>query len=89
MSKNGEIDKEALIEDIARKHGIDKEQAKKAIYSQFRHVKHVFEKAKYNAIRLPYFGIFKVKPKRYEHLKDQGIIPEDANDPFKDQKIMR
>lgn len=76
MSKNGPVDREPIIRDLAENHGISPEKAAEAVRFQFGFVARIMREGNYNAVRLPKFGIFKVKKGRKEHLDHAKAIKE-------------
>ena len=69
MDSNEEIYKEIAVD-----RGMDKESVKDVCTSMFEFVAHTIEKGDYEAVRLPYFGIWRVKPERVEKLKERGLL---------------
>lgn len=73
-----------LCEEIAKKHGVHKNTVRMIVSAEFEVVKHVMKKVdSYNNffpyVRLPYFGVFKVKKgKRKFFLNKSKKIIEDV-----------
>jgi nucleoid DNA-binding protein len=70
MSKRGKVDKAEIYKQIADETGISKDKVKDAVKQQFWAVHKVMKEDNSDAIRLPYFGIFKVKPGREDYLNE-------------------
>lgn len=70
MAKKGKVNKDKIYQDIADKLNITEKQVKKAVEHQFQFVHNTIKEGNFDAVRLPYFGVFKVKPRRLEHLRD-------------------
>jgi nucleoid DNA-binding protein len=59
-----------LIQIAATKHNLPLQEVQKIVFSQFRLVSKTMSKGDMEEVRLPYFGTFKVKPKRIKTLRD-------------------
>jgi nucleoid DNA-binding protein len=65
---------EEIYRQIAKERNTDKDVIKEVCTSMFEFVNTTIEKGKYEAVRLPYFGIWRVKPERINKLKEQGKL---------------
>ena len=82
----GDVDIDAILEYLATKHGYSKKDIETAVYSQFGFVKQTMQSASKllglaDAVRLPYFGAFKVKSRiinKYKRIAAKQIIDEKA-----------
>jgi nucleoid DNA-binding protein len=54
---------------LARKYNLDKDEVLRVIKSQFKLVKVVMERGNGEAVRLPNFGVWSVKPGRKAHIE--------------------
>ena len=59
-----------LIQLLANKHNLPLEEVSKIISTQFRLVAETMAEGKYESVRLPYLGVFRVKPGRIKHFKN-------------------
>jgi nucleoid DNA-binding protein len=58
-----------IYKQIAKERQISRDTVKEVCTSMFEFVATTIERNKHEAVRLPYFGIWRVKPGRLEHLK--------------------
>jgi len=72
MAKGGPIDRDKLYGEIATELGIPKKRVKDVVEHEFRFVKKVMERGKFNSVRLPRFGIFEVNEKRLKNVERYG-----------------
>jgi nucleoid DNA-binding protein len=68
MSTQGPVDREALYHEVADKVDLTPDEVQEAVRYQFQYVAEVMKEGNFESVRLPYFGIFKVKDGRLEHL---------------------
>lgn len=68
MSTQGPIDRQALYEEVSGRTDLTPDEVREAVRYQFKYVSLVMKEGNFEAVRLPYFGIFKVKDARLEHL---------------------
>lgn len=68
MSTQGPVDRQALYEEVSEKVDLTPEEVEEAVRYQFKYIAEVMEEGNFEAVRLPYFGIFKVKEERLKHL---------------------
>jgi nucleoid DNA-binding protein len=59
-----------IIHLLATKHGLPLKEVKKIIKSQFKCVSQTMAEGKFESVRLPKFGIFRVKPGRLKHINN-------------------
>jgi nucleoid DNA-binding protein len=71
MSTQGPVDREALCHEVADKVDLTPEEVREAVRYQFKYVAEVMKEGNFEAVRLPYFGIFKVKEGRLKNLNQQ------------------
>jgi len=64
---------EEVINQVAKKLGIDEEIVNKVVRSQFKFVKDVMESGEMNSVHLSYFGKFAVKPNRLDYLPEDFV----------------
>tara|TARA_R110000851_G_scaffold101379_1_gene217519 strand:+ start:289 stop:507 length:219 start_codon:yes stop_codon:yes gene_type:complete len=64
MGKN----KELIIYYLANKYNMPLSKIEKLVSHQFKYIEKIMKEAKFEAVRLPYFGKFSVNPKRVEHI---------------------
>ena len=62
--------KKELIQLIATEYGLPLQEVEKIVSSQFKLVAKTMAEGKFEAIRLPFFGVFKAKPGRIKSLKN-------------------
>lgn len=61
-----------ILYKLAVEHGITVAQAEEIANSQFKYVSHVMKEGNFDSVRLPYLGIFKVKPYRLKKVKERN-----------------
>lgn len=71
MSTQGPVDRETLYHEVADKVDLTPEEVREAVRYQFKYVAEVMKEGNFEAVRLPYFGIFKVKKGRLKNLNQQ------------------
>lgn len=62
------MNKKILIQQIAKKYGLLEKEVEDAVNHQFRYTRSVIRAGKFDAVRLPYFGVFRVNPERLKYL---------------------
>lgn len=82
MAKNGVINKEELYKKVSKKTGIPEDIVKEAVHSQWSYTRKIMAEGNFIEdgevledmsdanIRLPYFGVFKVKPQRVKKINE-------------------
>lgn len=68
---------EKAIQEVSKELGVKRDIIQKIIDTQSQYTRKVIESGTFDSIRWPYFGVFKVKPKKVQilnHLK--GLSPE-------------
>lgn len=60
--------KEELIQELADKYHVDKDEVAKVVNAQFQFTAERMADGEFPEIRLPYFGVFKANEKRIKHL---------------------
>ena len=60
--------KDELIEKLSHKYHLSKAEVAEVVNYQFRFTARVIKQGEFNAVRLPYFGIFKPNLKHKKHL---------------------
>jgi nucleoid DNA-binding protein len=68
MSTRGNIDIAEVYRKVAEETGHSTSEVEKAAKSQFAFVTKVIRDGNARPVRLPFFGIFKVKPSRLKHV---------------------
>ena len=61
-------DRKVIIQTLATKYNLPLKKIEEIVNHQFKFVESVIKKGKFDSIRLPYFGLFSVNPKRVKHL---------------------
>ena len=64
--------KNGLIEKLSSKYHLSKKEIQEVVDYQFRFIANVISDGKFNAVRLPYFGIFKPNLKQKRHLDERN-----------------
>lgn len=59
-----------LVQILATKHSLPLQEVEKIVSSQFKLVEKTMLAGKFEAVRLPFFGVFRAKPGRIKHIKD-------------------
>ena len=62
--------KKELIRILATKYNLPLKEVEKVVNSQFKLAAKTMSEGKFEAIRLPSFGVFKVKPGRLKYLNN-------------------
>lgn len=62
--------KKEIIQQLATKHGIEVKEVEKIVSSQFRLVEKTMAEGNFEAVRLPFFGVFRAKPGRIKHVNN-------------------
>lgn len=60
--------KEAIIKELAERHGYSAQEVRDVVDSQFGFLRKVVEHGAFDSVRLPYFGRFYVNPYRLHKL---------------------
>ena len=68
MPKN----KEEIIQLLATKYNLPLKKVTEIVNYQFKYVTKIMEEGKFEAIRLPYFGQFSVKPGRLKYIRSKN-----------------
>lgn len=71
MSTQGPVNRNALYEKVAEKEDLKPDEVREAVRYQFLYVTKIMKERNFEAIRLPYFGIFEVKDGRLKHLSSE------------------
>lgn len=71
-------DKDALITALATEYGLSLSEIRKITGSQFKLVADTMQEGKWEAVRLPYLGVFKSLPGRRSALKKFKRMKGDA-----------
>ena len=61
-------DKKIIIQTLATKYNLPLKKIEEIVNHQFKFVESVMKKGDFDSVRLPYFGLFSVNPKRVKHL---------------------
>lgn len=59
-----------LISDLSEKYGLSEHDIKRIVFSQFKLVARTMSEGNFESVRLPLLGVFKVNPKRVEHVNN-------------------
>lgn len=70
MSTQGRAHRDDIAKEVADDLGISVDKVREAADYQFKYTRKVMEEGNFEAIRLPYFGIFHVKEGRVEALNE-------------------
>ena len=62
------VNRRAIVLKLAKKYDLSMKDVDLIISSQFSLVREVMCKGEFESVRLPYFGLFWVKPGRKEHI---------------------
>ena len=62
--------KKELIQLLATEHHLSLGEVKKIVSSQFALVVETIQEGKFDAVRLPLFGVFRAKPSRIKYIND-------------------
>lgn len=62
--------KKELIQLLATEYGLPLREVKKIVSSQFVLVVETIQEGKFEAVRLPFFGVFRAKPSRIKHIEN-------------------
>tara|TARA_R110002020_G_scaffold321254_3_gene537178 strand:- start:39 stop:269 length:231 start_codon:yes stop_codon:yes gene_type:complete len=63
-------DKKIIIQTLATKYNLPLKKIEEIVNHQFKFVEEVIKKGNFDSVRLPYFGLFSVNPKRVKHLTE-------------------
>jgi len=63
-------DKKIIIQTLATKYNLPLKKIEEIVNHQFKFVEKIIKEGKFDSIRLPYFGLFSVNPKRVKYLTD-------------------
>ena len=63
-------DKKIIIQTLATKYNLPLKKIEEIVNHQFKFVESVMKKGDFDSVRLPYFGLFSVNPKRVKYLTD-------------------
>jgi len=63
-------DKKVIIQTLATKYNLPLKKIEEIVNYQFKFVEQIMKKGDFDSVRLPYFGLFSVNPKRVKHLTD-------------------
>ena len=66
------IDKQFIIYKLANKYNLPLQTVSKVIDYQFKFITDIMKQGNFDAVRLPYFGKFSVKPGRLKYLKKKN-----------------
>ena len=72
--------KSELIDQLARKYNIPQHEVTKAVEYQFKYTAGIIRKGNFEAVRLPYFGVFRVHPGRVKHLNKKKQHKKQQNE---------
>ena len=61
-------DKKIIIQTLATKYNLPLKKIEEIVNHQFKFVESIMKKGDFDSVRLPYFGLFSVNPKRVKHL---------------------
>ena len=61
-------DKKVIIQILATKYNLPLKKVEEIVNHQFKFVSKIMKKGNFDSIRLPYFGLFSVNPKRVKYL---------------------
>jgi len=62
------LDKKLIIYKLANKYDLPLSKIEKIVNYQFKYLAGIIKEGKFDAVRLPYFGIFSVKQGRLSHI---------------------
>lgn len=72
-----EVNRDLLIQKLSRKYGISSKEVEKAVSSQFKFVARVMRTGKFESVRVPYWGVFRVN--KYRKRKIDEMANEKRN----------
>jgi len=70
LKKKGKAE---LIQILATEHSLPLEEIEKMVSSQFKLVRDTMKEGKFEAVRLPFFGVFKAKPGRIASVQGRKL----------------
>ena len=65
------MDEKTLIQKLSMKYNLPIQKIEEIVFYQFKFVKDVMKRGKFEAVRLPYLGKFHVNPGRLKHLNER------------------
>ena len=65
------MDEKTLIQKLSMKYNLPIQKIEEIVFYQFKFVKEVMKRGKFEAVRLPYLGKFHVNPGRLKHLNER------------------
>lgn len=65
--------KQELIEKLSHKYNVSLKDVEHTVNYQAKYVSQTIRDGKFEAVRLPYFGVFRVHPGRLKHLKNTKV----------------
>ena len=71
MSRHEHQYQQGIINKLAEEYDLHKDEVREAVMHQFRFIRKVMKKGKYESVRLRYFGKFHVNQKRLEHVQNK------------------
>lgn len=72
MSKNEPLYQQSIINKLAKEYHLSPDKVREAVMYQFRFVRKIMTKGKFESVRLRYFGEFHVNPKRLQKLQERN-----------------
>jgi len=63
-------EKKKLIQLLATEHDLPLNEVEKIVNSQFKLVAKTMSEGRFEAVRLPFFGVFRVKKSRLKYIND-------------------
>ncbi len=84
MGLRGEVDRYDLYEKVAQQMGVPKVEIEKAVKAQFKMVRNTVAEGLLKSIRLPRFGVFRVKKRRMDHILGNQKVRDTLNERTKE-----